>query len=312
MKESTKEDLLNEIKQALFDSVENLSWSSATYVNAVLTGMSSGKGIIELSDASRVQLGSTRPPLTMLFSKLRKVMASPETGVWYTAMAIIKKSGEFDVDFNYGDQDPKPIWDQLAPWFSNPPNGIGGDSDAYEKALIADYKAFPFSKESLPDWHPAKNSTNSTNDSVRAFIESSVEAMKKVQEFNVNTWHLNSSDSQWGVDTETGKITFTFSDKVVSADVQIIGTLHNGEFMWGWDHPSVPEPLSRAAALAKDWGNENIQNDYTEKLVAADIDKAWEFTAVAARLDKASGTYSGATGDARVFMTFGPFTMQKR
>lgn len=151
-----------------------------------------------------------------------------------------------------------------------------------------------------------------SKDSPQAFIDSSFEAMKKVQEINVNTWHLNDLSSQWGVDMNAGKITFTFPDRIVSADVQVVGTLHNGEFMWGWDHPSVPKPLGRAAELAKDWGEKNEQTDYTEKLVPADMDKAWEFTAVAARLDKSSGTYSGAAGAAHVFMVFGPFTMTKR
>lgn len=144
------------------------------------------------------------------------------------------------------------------------------------------------------------------------FIAGCVEAMKKIQEVNVGTWHLSSPDSQWAVDMNTGKITFTFPDKVVTADVQIVGTLHDGSFMWGWDHPSVPKPVSRAATLAKEWGEENRRSDYSEKLVPADIDKAWEFTAVAARLDRSSGTYSGAAGEARVFMTFGPYTIQKR
>jgi hypothetical protein len=159
-----------------------------------------------------------------------------------------------------------------------------------------------------------KKSASKPNESISPedFIEGSVEAMKKIQEINVNTWHLNDPDSQWAVDMETGKITFTFPDKVVTADVQVVGTLHNGSFMWGWDHPSVPKPLSRAAALAQTWGKDNQQADYTERLVPADEDKAWEFTAVAARLDKASGTYSGPAGDARVYFVFGPFTMKKR
>jgi hypothetical protein len=159
-----------------------------------------------------------------------------------------------------------------------------------------------------------KRPSRSTNSDLtpQSFIEGSVEAMKGIQEINVGTWHLNDPASEWGVDMETGKITFTFPDRIVSADVQIVGTLHNGEFMWGWDHPSVPKPLRRAAELAKKWGEDNAQSSYTSRLVPADIDKAWEFTAVAARLDKASGTYSGAAGAARIYMTYGTLTMKKR
>ena len=163
-----------------------------------------------------------------------------------------------------------------------------------------------FKKKPTADFsYPGENPATS-------FINGSVEAMKKVQEIHVNTWHLNSPDSRWEVDVNNEEITFIFPDKTIRADLQIIGSLHNGSFMWGWDHPSVPPRLAAAARLAKEWGEQNNQLDYINKLVEADIEKAWEFTEVAARLAKASGTYSGETGQARIFMAFGPLTIKPR
>ena len=47
----------------------------------------------------------------------------------------------------------------------------------------------------------------------------------------------------WAVDLERGEIEFT-NDRgwLITAPVQVVGTYvpSKGTFMWGWDHPSVP------------------------------------------------------------------------
>jgi hypothetical protein len=144
------------------------------------------------------------------------------------------------------------------------------------------------------------------------FIEQSRNGMIGQQKIHMDTWGLNGPEHEnWSVDLEKGVITFTFPNKVVTANVQVIGTLHNGTFMWGWDHPSVPLLFQKDALSAKKWGEENGLTEYTSQVVQANDEKAWDFTAVAARLSNATGTYSGDAGDARVFMTFGPITIQQ-
>ncbi len=144
---------------------------------------------------------------------------------------------------------------------------------------------------------------------VKGFITQSVNWLRDQQGFNAQTWGLNSPGSSWDVDMEKGTITFLFPDKTVTASVQIIGTLYDGSFMWGWEHPSVLVQLQHDALLAKEWGEKNNLEDYTNHVVKADEDKAWEFTAVANRLSKATGTYRGKTDDTWVYMTFGPVKM---
>jgi len=142
------------------------------------------------------------------------------------------------------------------------------------------------------------------------FIEQARNGMIDQQQIHMSTWGLNGPDNtNWAVDLEKGIVTFIFSDKTVTAGVQVIGTLHNGTFMWGWEHPSVPANFQKDALLAKKWGEENGLADYTTHVVPADDAKAWDFTAVAARLSNATGTYSGKTGETRVFMTFGSITI---
>ena len=48
----------------------------------------------------------------------------------------------------------------------------------------------------------------------------------------------------WAVDLEAGTIIFTSATKMVTAPVQVIGTYTSLDrtFLWGWDHPSIPEP----------------------------------------------------------------------
>lgn len=142
------------------------------------------------------------------------------------------------------------------------------------------------------------------------FIEQSRNGMMGQQKIHMNTWGLNDPDNKsWEIDLEKGVITFTFPDKIVTANVQVVGTLYNGTFMWGWEHPSVPFAYQNDALLAKRWGEENGLAEYTTQVVPADETKAWDFTAVAARLSNATGTYSGKTGETRVFVTFGPVTI---
>jgi hypothetical protein len=52
--------------------------------------------------------------------------------------------------------------------------------------------------------------------------------------------------------------------------------------------------------------------DYTTRMVACSEEKAWEFTAVAARLGKANGAYRGPNGSTYVFMTYGEIKLEKK
>ncbi|MFD1333333.1 DUF6882 domain-containing protein [Methylopila musalis] len=124
------------------------------------------------------------------------------------------------------------------------------------------------------------------------------------------TWALASA--AWAVDLQQGEIVFTAPDgRRVTAPVQVIGTLDpdTGAWMWGWDHPSVAEPIGRAAAAVRDYGAERGLAELTTRVVDCDEARAWEFTALAAHLAGAQGGYRGAAGATLVFMTFGTVTL---
>ncbi len=128
-----------------------------------------------------------------------------------------------------------------------------------------------------------------------------------------SAWHLGDEDN-WSADQDSGRIEFSFADGTIAeADMQIIGTYNteNGSFLWGWDHPSVEEPLRAHAKLARQFGEQHNLPHFTDRIVQCTEDEAWEFTAVAARLGNANGAYRGPAGTTLVYMTFGEIKLYK-
>lgn len=115
----------------------------------------------------------------------------------------------------------------------------------------------------------------------------------------------------WAVDLEAGTITFRSATKMVTAPVQVIGTYNSldGTFLWGWDHPSIPEPRRTDARLARRFGELQNLPLFTTRMVECSEEQAWAFTAVALYLSGAQGAYRGPAGTTMVFMTFGEMTI---
>lgn len=120
--------------------------------------------------------------------------------------------------------------------------------------------------------------------------------------------------ASWNADLTTGVITFrTDRGWTVTASVQVVGTLNAGEgtWLWGWDHPSVPEPLAADARAARDFGIRHGLERYATPMIRATEDEAWEFTAVACHLAGSQGAYRGPAGPTFAFMTFGEVRIAK-
>jgi hypothetical protein len=145
------------------------------------------------------------------------------------------------------------------------------------------------------------------------YIAGSLEGLRMATSAHANTWHFG-SEKYWNVDQETGNIVFTFEDMVATAPVQIIGTYNERDntFMWGWDHPSVAEPLQAAAKGVRDFAKKNNFPELLEHKVNIDEDRAWAYAALAMRLAEANGAYRAkANPQTFVYMTFGKVTLQK-
>lgn len=124
------------------------------------------------------------------------------------------------------------------------------------------------------------------------------------------TWRMGSAS--WDADLAAGTLTFT-NDRGwnIVAPVQVVGTLNtaDGTWLWGWDHPSVPEPLRHDAALVRDFGAAHGLEAFTTRHIEASEEDAWQFAALAAYLAKAQGAYRGPSGTTMIFMTFGTLTI---
>lgn len=118
---------------------------------------------------------------------------------------------------------------------------------------------------------------------------------------------------RWDVDLKTGFIRFTWRDRIATAPVQVIGTFNSKDdtWLWGWDHPSVKEPLGHAARLCREFGERHGLEALTQRKIYASAESAWEFTALGLHLSGATGAYRGPAGATFVFMTFGEVALSK-
>jgi hypothetical protein len=141
-----------------------------------------------------------------------------------------------------------------------------------------------------------------------------VELLSTQTAFHENTWRQGTA--RWDADLDAGTITFTNDQGwVVTAPVQVVGTYstRDGTFMWGWDHPSIPEPAREAAKAVQDFGAKHGLEVLTTRKVALSEEEAWELTALANYLWQGQGAYRGPTngGTTLVYMTFGELTITK-
>lgn len=130
----------------------------------------------------------------------------------------------------------------------------------------------------------------------------------------VDMWGLDTAS--WAVDLALGTLTFINDEKgmVITAPVQVVGTYNTEDetWLWGWDHPSVREPLGEFAQRVRNFGEQYNKEKLTTRKIAASMDEAWEFTALACYLGSGEGGYSGLSGSTRVFMVYGSVTISKK
>lgn len=146
--------------------------------------------------------------------------------------------------------------------------------------------------------------------SAQEFVTEARKSLEKLTGIHTATWGLGKAE-RYDVDLEKGEIVFSFPDKTVASPVQVIGTLYNNSFMWGWDHPSVPANLQKHALKAKAWGMKNGAVQYTTQVTPSTTEEAWDFAAVTCAVANASGVYCAVDGSRSVFMTLGTQKIRK-
>lgn len=135
------------------------------------------------------------------------------------------------------------------------------------------------------------------------------EAVRWLEEATADhkSWGLG-TEAEWHLDMSTGLISWRLSsgDEFV-ASAQIVGTFNvpAQTFMWGWDHPSVPEGLRAAAVALREWAQGCGQGIVEERIAPMDEFTAWVWSAMAAKLHGDRGVYRGRAGDVWVYVAFG-------
>jgi hypothetical protein len=125
------------------------------------------------------------------------------------------------------------------------------------------------------------------------------------------SWHI--SDAAWAIDQGEGTIRFTTPQAVVAtARVQMIGSFNSddGSWLWAWDNTSVEAELQTHASAVYHYGKARGIDRLTTPKFDSSMEEAWQFTALACKLNDAQGAYSGSAGAMRVFMTFGEVTLR--
>lgn len=100
------------------------------------------------------------------------------------------------------------------------------------------------------------------------------------------------------LDLETGDLMLRFEGQPdLALSAQVAGTFSDeGSFMWGWGHPSVPQPLQQAAWAAQRYGDRQEIEELLTRGGEATRKKAEEYTAIAAYLAHADGVFIGDHG----------------
>lgn len=138
------------------------------------------------------------------------------------------------------------------------------------------------------------------------FIEMCLEELRLKTEAHDGIWQLSSAD--WNIDLDAGTVTFHApSGMIATGPVQIIGTYNTQDstWLWGWDHPSIPEHCAQHAKQLFTFGEQKGITDLTTRKLQLTEENCWEFAAIACKLCDAQGAYRAPSDTTLIFLTFG-------
>ena len=101
--------------------------------------------------------------------------------------------------------------------------------------------------------------------------------------------------------------TLTFSDAAgprVLADIQVIGTIGDEDWLWGWANANWPTLSTDGMRAVRDFGVEHdIEELTTDYLESDDLPGlGWMLAAISARVLNAEGAYRAPSGEGAVYL----------
>jgi hypothetical protein len=146
----------------------------------------------------------------------------------------------------------------------------------------------------------------------RALIAGSMQGLQLQSEAHQAAWRFWELES-WEFSQDTGELMFTFSDMVVRAPAQIIGSFdaREGSWMWGWANTSIADSLTRDSIRVRQYGEQHRIRRLTSPTWSGEEMDGWHMAALANRLCETNGAYRGPAGTTFVFFTFGPVRLTR-
>ena len=109
----------------------------------------------------------------------------------------------------------------------------------------------------------------------------------------------------FALDMDSGLLTLRFGDEEVVVKAQVAGTTAaDGFFVWGWGHPSVPEPMQAAAWAVKRFADAQKIDELLDRKAQVTPKRAADYAALTAYLSDASGVYVGDYGSGQVHLAY--------
>ena len=147
----------------------------------------------------------------------------------------------------------------------------------------------------------------------RGLVQKAIADLQTKNSGHQQVWGLGKG-GRWDINQSDGNLIFTFPDKIVTCEAQIIGSLDRskGTWLWSWDNSSILTNLTKGSRQLRDYGAAHHFAKLTTAEWKATEEDAWEMAALATFICNAQGAYRGPSGDVYAFMTFGAPTIQKR
>lgn len=147
----------------------------------------------------------------------------------------------------------------------------------------------------------------------RALVQKAMKDLMTKNESHHSDWGLSRAEN-WNLNLDDGRLVFTFPDKVVTCDAQVVGSFDTSTetWLWSWEDPTVRSNLTVVSRQLREYGKEHDYKKLTEATWKATEEDAWDMTAVATLQGNAQGAYRGRGGHTFVFMTFGKPKIEKR
>ncbi|TFC07985.1 DUF6882 domain-containing protein [Cryobacterium mannosilyticum] len=148
-----------------------------------------------------------------------------------------------------------------------------------------------------------------TPELAQLIVESHVEVLTK-QARAAEQWGIGSAD-RWSADLAGGTISFEFPDRVITGEVELLGSyvLSAGTWLWGWANESVPESATGASRKVRAIATRPGLELLAEAKLQMPAEVADDLANIAVGIGGLDGWYRGPSTTQYVYLGFRDFTI---